>query len=145
VRPRSRDHITHGNSRSAYFRLLDPRGGLGVRAGLGDAYYDAAKLRHSYSGMYDAILHGLYAVSVAPEAIDLEVFPRRATEAQALDDVLCSRGFELERVRLLEGLQLLGCSEFHVDDPQRMLALYVRGLLALDQLSNRASGSRASE
>lgn len=123
-----------------YFRLLDPRGGLGVRAGLGDAYYDAAKLRHSYSGMYDAILHGLYAVSVSPEAIHLEVFPRRATEAHALDEVLSSRGFELERVKLLEGLLLLGCSEFHVDDPKRMLALYVRGLLALDQLSSGVAG-----
>ena len=29
---------------------------------IGDVYYDIAKLRHSYHGMYDAIIDGLYTL-----------------------------------------------------------------------------------
>lgn len=117
------------------FRFIDPGAFLGGGRHVGDLYYDLAKLRQSYSGMYDAILSDLYTLEVRDDgSYMLAILPNRRREADEIDNYISSLGYDLNSIRLIEVLQLLSCVPFHRRSPERMLALTLRGLLQWQSL-----------
>ncbi|MGW1006573.1 NTP transferase domain-containing protein [Streptomyces sp. NPDC002520] len=118
------------------FRLLDPRGEFGGTGPLGDARYDAAKLRHSYAGMYDAAVHGLYRLeTVGPEEFTFSLGPSRAIARRAVDAALRKVGFSLREVRVIEASLFFSMLPLHDDDPQRQWVFYLRALQLLHELT----------
>jgi fructosamine-3-kinase len=114
------------------FRLVDPRGAFGGPGSFGDARYDVAKLRHSYNGMYDAAIFGLYSLSSRGKSeYELVLGPDRSTAIAAIDAALEDAGFVLEEIRAIEAALFLSMLPLHADDPDRQWVLYLRGLQLL--------------
>jgi dTDP-glucose pyrophosphorylase len=124
------------DSSSKSFRLIDPRGQFGAMRGpVGDIYYDLAKLRHSYAGMYDAILAGLFDLTSDWESgvFELQIGPDRRDAASELDALVVRLGFDLLHVKLVEVGVFLSLISLHKEDPRRQSAFLVRAMqLALD-------------
>jgi hypothetical protein len=111
------------------FRLIDPRGDFGGATAWGDERYDLAKLRHSYAGMYDAVVHDLFELTTSSRSyIDLAIGPAREPEISAMDEVLRDNTGCLDDIRAIEASLFLSMVPLHRDSPRRQLALYVRGL-----------------
>lgn len=127
------------------FRLIDPRGSFGGQGASGDARYDAAKLRHSYHGMYDAIIHGLYSYRrVANGSYELAVGPNRSSAVIAIDTALENAGFDLAALRAIECSLFLSMLPLHADDPQRQFVCYLRGLELLADIGDQSMTARSS-
>ena len=123
---------------SQTFRLIDPRGAFGRAGAVGDARYDAAKLRHSYAGMFDAAMHGIFTLStLSPEEYVFRLGPDRGSAIAAIDRTLEQRGFNLWHLRLIEASLFLSMLPLHEDNPRRERILYLRGLELLDEASAR--------
>jgi dTDP-glucose pyrophosphorylase len=119
------------------FRLLDPHGAFGGEGALGDARYDAAKLRHSYAGMFDAGVHGIYRIKqIGPEQFDISVGPDRLTAQAAMDRVLEEFGFSIQEISIIEASLFLSMLPLHADSPQRQWLFYLRGLELLADLAD---------
>jgi dTDP-glucose pyrophosphorylase len=117
------------------FRLVDPRGEFGGQAHTGDLRYDLAKLRHSYAGLYDAIVHGLYRLRVDDTAeISFHLGPDRRREAVQLDDVLAEVVPDRYAIRAIECSLFMSMLPLHGDDPRRQLALFTRGIQLIAEL-----------
>lgn len=118
------------------FRLLDPRGSFGGEGPLGDARYDAAKLRHSYAGMFDAGVHGIFRVErIGPKQFDVSIGPDRSTAQAAMDRVLESFGFAIREISIIEASLFLSMLPLHAENPQRQWLFYLRGLQLLGDLA----------
>lgn len=118
---------------SQTFRLIDPRGAFGGVGALGDARYDAAKLRHSYAGMFDAAMHGIFTIAELSHArYEMHLGPNRSSAIAAMDGAMATRGFSLRDVQLIEASLFLSMLPLHDDDPLRQRVLYLRGLQLLD-------------
>lgn len=127
------------DSLSRSFRLIDPRGCFGdMRGPTGDVYYDLAKLRHSYSGMYDAIVAGMFDLSCdwASGTFDLNLGPNRREAASEIDALIEDLGFDLSYVKLLEVGIFLSLIPLHSEDARRQIAFLVRALQLLLDLKD---------
>ncbi len=134
-------NILHAPAMGIY-RLLDPRGAFGGPGPSGDARYDAAKLRHSYNGMYDALIHGLFSLDAeGPDAFHLRIGPNRDVAKHSIDSSLRRSGFELLEVRTIEASLFLSMLPLHDDDPDRQWALYAYGLQLLAEVSESESNA----
>lgn len=124
------------DSLSKSFKLIDPRGQFGAMRGpMGDVYYDLAKLRHSYAGMYDAIVAGLFDLKCNWKfgLFELQIGPDRREAASELDALIVQLGFDLSHVKLLEVGIFLSLIPMHKEDLRRQFAFLIRALhLLLD-------------
>ena len=119
------------------FKLIDPRGRFGnLRGPDGDIHYDIAKLRHSYAGMYDAIVAGLFDLTSDWKLgiFDLQIGPDRREAALELDALITRLGFNLSYVKLLEVGIFLSLIPLHDEDPRRQYAFLFRALQLLFEL-----------
>jgi dTDP-glucose pyrophosphorylase len=125
------------SSRTGIFRIIDPRGSFGPLEGaLGDPRYDAAKLRHSYHGGYDAIIHDLFSLNeIDVGTFDYRPFDINPETVSACDAVLAAAGFDIKDVALLEAATFLRMIPLHNDARHRQLAFFVRGLRCLTESS----------
>lgn len=131
--------------RAGRLLCIDPRGSFGMPGIFGDPIYDLAKLSHSFSGYYDAIIAGLFQVTVAPGEFGVvmvlghqqllveEQFAKRLPAWSA------RLGSSPEAVRLVEGLLFLGILPLHAEAPSRQIALVHRAVAALAAAGVRTS------
>jgi hypothetical protein len=123
--------------RTSLIKFIDPRGEFFEEGCYGDPRYDLAKLLHSFHGGYDFILHEMYQLT-EPGSGRFELTLLRsdgAREAEALLFQLLEDigGCELRDVLALEAHLFLTMLPLHCDDPKRQTALYLRGLMLLQQ------------
>ena len=130
------------NFQSKNFKLIDPRGkwGSGMH---GDLKYDVAKLRHSIVGGFDAITNGLYSSSLDIEnnQIDVNIFrPKNHQEICMHLDNLIENKWNLNEIKLIEGLLFISMLPFHRDHFERQLAFYSIGIQRLNEVLDGTSG-----
>ncbi len=119
------------------FILIDPRGKFGNSTGIvGDLYYDLAKLRHSYHGMYNAVVDGLYKVEQsAKNDFTLQIGPTRAEYIEQIDNFISSLGFDIEVIKSIELGILLSLIPLHQESAKNQLAFFLQAILSANELS----------
>jgi len=125
------------NEKNKTFKLIDPRGSFGGHNGIvGDVYYELAKLRHSYQGMYDAILDGLYTIEVDEQTFNIRFGPRKSKYINLLDSVISKLGYDLNIVKMIEFTILLSLIPIHHDSKNNQLAFFLQALLLSEEIYN---------
>ncbi len=121
---------------SQIIRLIDPRGSFGQKGIYGDPRYDAAKLRHSASGLYDFIVSGLFTAYERNGELDVRIFSTDLTigVGKALDRILISAGYNIEDIQFIEGLLFLSMPPLHSDNTQRQVMMLANGLRLLNEV-----------
>jgi hypothetical protein len=123
--------------RTSLIKFIDPRGEFFEEGCYGDPRYDLAKLLHSFHGGYDFILHEMYELTQLAEGrFDLTLL--RSDGARDAESLLFQLlgdggGGELSDALAIEAHLFLTMLPFHCDDPKRQAALYLRGLMLLQQ------------
>lgn len=116
------------------FKLIDPRGKWGLTI-FGDLKYDIAKLRHSVVGNYDSIINGLYAVSRKNSKIIIDIFqPKIHKEISTYFDELISNYWNLNDIKLIEGLLFISMLPLHKDSLDKQIALFSVGIQRLNEV-----------
>jgi phosphotransferase family enzyme len=130
--------------RTSLIKFIDPRGEFFEEGCYGDPRYDLAKLLHSFHGGYDFILHEMYQLSRLGEGrYELSLLRSDgAREAECLLFELLQDigGCELADALAIEAHLFLTMLPFHCDDPKRQAALYLRGLMLLQQACEWSKG-----
>ena len=117
------------------FKLIDPRGrwGNGIA---GDIKYDIAKIRHSIVGCFDTITNGLYSVKYNEKnEINFNVFETK--NHQIICDELdknIKRNWNLDEIKMIEGLLFISMLPFHKDNFERQIVFYSVGIQRLNEI-----------
>lgn len=117
-------------------RVIDARGKWGKSNG-GDIKYDVAKLRHSLNGLYDFIVNDLFDCEFDGKSrLDLRLaYDRRHKEVGVAFDKMVAEHFDLDKIKLIEGLLFISMLPLHANKPHRQLAMFATGI---DRLSSVA-------
>ena len=117
------------------FKLIDPRGKWGSDM-YGDLKYDVAKLRHSLVGGFDTITNGLYFASLNQKnQITINIFkPKNHQEICMHLDNLIQNQWNLNEIKLIEGLLYISMLPLHRDHFERQLAFYSIGIQRLNEV-----------
>lgn len=119
---------------SQIFKLIDPRGDFGGIGIFGDPLYDIAKLRHSIHGHYDYIVSDLFRLETIGDS-NFEFHVNSSNEElENYFDSLLSKKYNLEDIKLLEGLLFISMIPLHNDSEQRQLAMYLTGIRLLNEV-----------
>lgn len=123
---------------SRLIKLIDPRGSFGDSGIFGDCKYDMAKLRHSISGGYNFIVNDLFQVSQDRNKLSLEISrnPNQDHITAWFDNELRNEGFDVEQIKLIEGLLFLSMLPLHSDNLKRQLAMFITGIKVLNEVVN---------
>ena len=131
-------------------KLIDPRGSWGSLSLYGDIKYDVAKLRHSVSGLYDHIVNDHINLSFSyPEdyqngwLINLQ-FPLRNETYKSVKEYFDHKVGELwnlNQIKLIEGLLFISMIPLHEDSKKRQLAMFARGISLLNESYDKELGS----
>jgi hypothetical protein len=117
-------------------RLIDPRGRWGTQDVYGDIKYDLAKLRHSISGLYDFIMGDLFNLSSQGNTIRLE-FPQvngiHRDVAEYFDERIGEK-WDIGYIKFIEGQLFLSMLPLHSDNEKRQVAMFARGIMALNEV-----------
>jgi dTDP-glucose pyrophosphorylase len=118
------------------FVFIDPRGSFGNSNGfVGDIYYDISKLRHSYHGMYDAIVDGLYTLEKKTKYdFIFKVGPSRKQIIKKIDQFVSDLGFDINAVKSIELGILLSLISLHKESPKNQTAFFLQGLILAKEL-----------
>jgi hypothetical protein len=123
--------------RTSLIKFIDPRGEFFEEGCFGDPRYDLAKLMHSFHGGYDFILHEMYQLTrLSQGRYELTLLRSEgAREAESLLFQLLQDigGSDMSDVLAIEAHLFLTMLPFHCDEPKRQAALYLRGLMLLQQ------------
>lgn len=115
---------------SGKIKCIDPRGGDGDAAFL-PAWYDMAKLSHSFLGRYDMLVYDEFSVNMA-EDISLHIHIVDMPGADGLKerflDFLNRKQIDLAKTRLFEAALFLSMLPLHADSPLRMQGQLLRAL-----------------
>ena len=128
------------DSKDKNFKLIDPRGkwGQGIS---GDLKYDVAKIRHSVVGGFDTITNGLYSVTYNEKnGIMFDAYKPKNYQVicEKLDSQIKQR-WNIDEVKMIEGLLFISMLPLHKDDLERQLALYSIGIQRLNEIFGNAS------
>ncbi len=118
-------------------KLIDPRGNFGRSGIFGDCKYDFAKLRHSINGGYNYIVNDLFHVDLLEGnriEFTLPQNPNKETLLEFLDGKISEEGFDLEDIKLIEGLLFLSMTPLHSGHPYRQLAMFARSIQLLNKV-----------
>jgi len=123
------------DSKDKNFKLIDPRGkwGQGIS---GDIKYDIAKIRHSVVGGFDIITNGLYSATFDEKngiTFDLYKPKNHQIVCEKLDSHIKHR-WNLDEIKMIEGLLFISMLPLHKDDLERQLALYSIGIQRLNEI-----------
>ncbi len=124
--------------KSGLVKCIDPRGRFGNNVGIiGDQRYDIAKLRQSYHGHYDFIINRLYKLkeNKKRKEYQFDIFsrPYHYNISKKFDNYLISnRKFNLNEIKIIEGLLFVSMCPLHYEDEDRQKALWIRGLQILN-------------
>ena len=123
------------NSEKNTFKLIDPRGKWGKTIG-GDIKYDIAKIRHSVVGCFDTITNGLYSIRCEEvNKIYFSIFKPKNYEVicNELDNNI-KKKWDLEEIKMIEGLLFISMLPLHSDNVERQLAFFCIGLERLNEI-----------
>lgn len=118
-------------------RLIDPRGSFGNPGIYGDSRYDIAKLRHSVVSLYDYVVAGIFELEEsAPGCFYGAVFANGVSRdlATAFDSMVTEIGYNLNEIKLIEGLLFISMLPLHKDSFRRQKMLYLIGLSLLNEV-----------
>ena len=123
------------DSEKRNFKLIDPRGkwGQGIA---GDIKYDIAKIRHSIVGGFDTITNGLYSANhQGLNKIEYNVFvsKKNQTIRNELDNII-ERNWNVDEIKMIEGLLFISMLPLHSDNLERQLALFCIGIERLNEI-----------
>jgi len=129
------------NFKNKNFKLIDPRGKWGSDM-CGDLKYDVAKLRHSVVGGFDSITNGLCSASLSENnQIVMKIFkPKNHQEVYRYLDELIQNQWNLNEIKLIEGLLFISMLPLHKDHFERQLAFYSIGIQRLNEVLDEPSG-----
>jgi hypothetical protein len=114
-------------------KLIDPRGGFDVPSCFGPQLYDVAKLGHSLVGRYDLIIADKFILDLGKlknSEVELEILdsPRHLEiEEEYLSTYLAGQ-VDRNIAKLLSGLLLISIPGFHLEHPDRAIAMLVQGV-----------------
>lgn len=116
-------------------RLIDPRGervpSMPLPVGFGDSRYDFAKLSHSISGHYDAIINNIFKIDFKTSSdLELQIYspPNQSFLEQIFYEILLPPSLNISELRLLTSSLFFSMLPLHSEDPCRQLALAYRGM-----------------
>ena len=117
-------------------KLIDPRGSFGEKGIYGDARYDIAKLRHSVVGLYDYIVGDLFQIESNKNNFTFVLFEDEKNNqlASYFDACIVNNGFNLQEVKLIEGLLFLSMIPYHADYYERQQMMYIKCIMILHEL-----------
>jgi hypothetical protein len=123
---------------------IDPRGAFGSPGLYGDPLYDLAKLSHSFRGLYDYVIAGLFDVRLTD--VDLFAHVAEPPHHAAVRTMFNERmgqwteaiGAPPAAVAVAEALLFLSMLPLHSDAPERQHVLVARALSAYDDAVGRA-------
>ncbi len=120
---------------SRIFKMIDPRGNFGGTSVYGDHNYDLAKLRHSFLSHYDFIISDLFDLEESNNKYDFSVYiePQHQTIGNYFDESLVKRGYDLDVIKLIEGLLFISMIPLHDDAPERQKAMFLTGIQLLNK------------
>ena len=123
------------------FKLIDPRGKWGSDM-YGDIKYDVAKIRHSIIDGFDTITNGLYSASLSESNhIAMKIFkPKNHQEICTHLDNLIQNKWNLNEIKLIEGLLFISMLPLHKDHFERQLAFYSIGIQLLNEVLDETDG-----
>lgn len=116
-----------------YIKLIDPRGRFSPQAedDYMPAWYDLAKLSHSFLGHYDLMVYDMIDVVMQRDLTlglkDAHV-PGMALLEQTFLDYLKKRNISVKRLRLYEGSLFLSMMPLHAEDELRMHRQLIRAM-----------------
>ena len=114
------------DSENSKYKIIDPRGKWGNEIA-GDIKYDIAKIRHSIVGSFDTITNGLYSAEYdKTDGIRLNVFEpiHHQIICEELDTNI-KKYWNLEIIKMIEGLLFISMLPLHKDNFERQLAFLV--------------------
>jgi hypothetical protein len=125
-------------------KLIDPRAALHRQTGicgLMDPLYDLAKLNHSFMGLYDSVVNGLYILRHNEDStLSFRVYKPKNYEIvlSMFQDMLLLERVDETTCTLITSSLFLSLLPLHREDPDRMVALAILGsaLLFTGNLSN---------
>jgi len=123
------------DSENENFKLIDPRGKWGHDV-YGDIKYDVAKIRHSIVGGFDTITNGLYsAIYDEMDGIITDVYkPKNYDDVCEKLDLRIKERWDLDKIKIIEGLLFISMLPLHKDHFERQLALYSIGIQRLNEV-----------
>jgi len=123
------------------FKLIDPRGKWGSDM-YGDIKYDVAKIRHSIIDGFDTITNGLYSASLSESNhVAMKIFkPKNHQEICMHLDNLIQNKWNLNEIKLIEGLLFISMLPLHKDHFERQLAFYSIGIQLLNEVLDETDG-----
>ena len=123
------------------FKLIDPRGKWGSDM-YGDIKYDVAKIRHSIIDGFDTITNGLYSASLSESNhVAMKIFkPKNHQEICTHLDNLIQNKWNLNEIKLIEGLLFISMLPLHKDHFERQLAFYSIGIQLLNEVLDETDG-----
>ncbi|RXJ68990.1 hypothetical protein CRV08_06045 [Halarcobacter ebronensis] len=120
--------------RSGIVRLIDPRGIWGSGEN-GDIKYDVAKLRHSICGDYDYIVNDLFKIDTLDSSrICYSIFYSNKQNVKTYFDKRLSDIFNIEHIKLIEGLLFLSMVALHKDSASRQVVMYAKAIKLLNEV-----------
>ena len=128
------------DSKNKNFKLIDPRGKWeqGIS---GDIKYDIAKIRHSVVGGFDTITNGLYSATYdEKKGIIFDTYKPKnyLMICEKLDSQIKQR-WNLDEIKMIEGLLFISMLPLHKDDLERQFALYSIGIQRLNEILGNVS------
>ena len=115
-------------------KLIDPRGKWGTSI-FGDIKYDVAKIRHSLIGGYDSINNGLFSIKYEKNEINFDVYkPNAYKEVSKRMDLWISKKWNLNEVKLIEGLLFMSMLPLHQNNFEKQLVFYSVGIQRLNEV-----------
>ena len=123
------------DSENKNFKLIDPRGKWGHDV-YGDIKYDVAKIRHSVTGGFDTITNGLYsAIYNETDGIFIDLYkPKNYEDVSKKLDSRIKERWNLDEIKIIEGLLFISMLPLHKDHSERQLALYGIGIQRLNEV-----------
>ena len=128
------------DSKNKNFKLIDPRGKWGQEIS-GDIKYDIAKIRHSVIGGFDTITNGLYSATYdEKKGIVFDVYKPKnyLVICEKLDSQIKQR-WNLDEIKMIEGLLFISMLPLHKDNLERQFALYSIGIQRLNEILGTVS------
>lgn len=121
---------------SKLFKFIDPKGSFGSVGIYGDTKYDLGKLRHSFAGKYDFIVSDLFTITDDGSSFDFNVFSEEYHDSIAtyFDKALKKNNFDLDNIKLIEGLLFLSMIPLHSDNFLRQQAMYCTSIKRLNEV-----------
>lgn len=124
----------HPISGDVVLKFIDPRGKYGNSQN-GSLYYDLAKLYHSVNGGYEFLINDRYNLSYFDGEYSLVLYNYRNVDLVHLFNEEFYT-YDLNKVKLIEGLLYVSMCHRHRDNPNRQLAMFLTGLNILNDIYN---------